>query len=98
VSAVFFPSQGKRELTPFRPVANPGMRFGFVFAADLYWRQSMKNLMFALSLTLLVAADKPADDAGKKDLHKLQGSWRCLVRDERREDAQGATRENVNHV
>jgi uncharacterized protein (TIGR03067 family) len=35
----------------------------------------MKKLVTVLAVVLLVAADKPKDDAGKKDLDKLQGTW-----------------------
>ena len=35
----------------------------------------MNKLVTALAVVLLVAADKPKDDAGKKELDKLQGTW-----------------------
>src|SRR3954467_4443113 len=36
---------------------------------------AMKKLVTVLAVAVLVAADKPKDDAGKKELDKLQGTW-----------------------
>ena len=35
----------------------------------------MKKLVAVLAVALLVAADKPKDDAGKKELDKIKGTW-----------------------
>src|SRR5262249_55420276 len=42
---------------------------------SLFWRSRMKNFRIVIVASLLVAADNPKDDAGKKDLAKLQGTW-----------------------
>ncbi len=38
----------------------------------------MKMLLAVVAVGLLLAADKPKDDAGKEDLEKLQGSWQAV--------------------
>lgn len=39
------------------------------------------NVLFFLAAGLLLAADAPKDDASKKDMDQLQGSWRLISRE-----------------
>jgi uncharacterized protein (TIGR03067 family) len=56
----------------------------------LFRRFAMRSLLLALAAGVLVAAEAPKEDAGKKDLKAMQGTWEAVSHEE---DGRKATEE-----